>query len=316
MSEKAEQNAPERCSCCTCGYTWVKGQYGGHSCAQVMEVTVAEKDHEIERLTSQLEHWLSLDKQRDAELAALKAQPGGVVHHNLIEALKFYANGDHLLLADPDAWDTCSGEPINFLHDDAGTASVEDGSIAKAALDSLNSSPVSAGDRETLRYLMDRFDNEVWVCQHCSHEETTSDMDSASYLREYLAGAQHASAGGVDEREEFEAWAKTRNLSTVKYAGGMYVCDRTMWAEIAWIESRAALSAPSHGEQVREGWQLVPFEPTREMISAASGAITTPDDLPPVGAGRWSMSDIAFRSRYRAALAAAPSPASQKEQGE
>lgn len=49
-------------------------------------------------------------------------------------ALKFYADGDHLLLADADAWDTCSGEPVNFLHDDAGTASVEDGSIAKAAL--------------------------------------------------------------------------------------------------------------------------------------------------------------------------------------
>lgn len=49
-------------------------------------------------------------------------------------ALKFYADGDHLLLADSDAWDTCSGEPINFLHDEAGTASVEDGSIAKAAL--------------------------------------------------------------------------------------------------------------------------------------------------------------------------------------
>lgn len=50
------------------------------------------------------------------------------------EALEFYANGDHLLLADPDAWDTCSGEPMNWLHDSAGTASVEDGSIAKAAL--------------------------------------------------------------------------------------------------------------------------------------------------------------------------------------
>ena len=53
---------------------------------------------------------------------------------DLEAALKFYADGDHLLLADADAWDTCSGEPINFLHDEAGTASVEDGSIAKAAL--------------------------------------------------------------------------------------------------------------------------------------------------------------------------------------
>src|SRR5690606_26435311 len=45
----------------------------------------------------------------------------------LVEALEYYADGDHLLLADPDAWDTCSGEPDNFLHDEAGTASVEDG---------------------------------------------------------------------------------------------------------------------------------------------------------------------------------------------
>jgi len=123
--------------------------------AESLRAVVAERDREIERLKEgQSILILARDEQkrlaneyRDLwSRAALKAQPSGVVHHNLIEALKFYANGDHLLLADPDAWDTCSGEPINFLHDDAGTASVEDGSIAKAALDSLNSSPVSAGD--------------------------------------------------------------------------------------------------------------------------------------------------------------------------
>lgn len=57
---------------------------------------------------------------------------------------------------------------------------------------------------------------------------------------------------------------------------------------------------------VPDGWKLVPVEPTREMISAAGGAITTPDDLPPVGAGGWSMNDLAFRSRYRDAISAAP----------
>jgi len=102
MSEKAQQNAPERCSCCTCGYTWVKGQHGGHSCAQVMEVTVAdlrarlakyedaegnpistiaEQAREIERLTQHIEQQddayalLSLDAGRkmdelEQELAA------------------------------------------------------------------------------------------------------------------------------------------------------------------------------------------------------------------------------------------------------
>lgn len=78
--------------------------------------------------------------------------------------------------------------------------------LIRAAFARLNSSPVSAGDREALIYLMDRFDNEVWVCTRCSHEETTNGMDSASYLREYLAGAQPVSAGGVDERAAFEAW--------------------------------------------------------------------------------------------------------------
>jgi hypothetical protein len=37
---------------------------------------------------------------------------------------------------------------------------------------------------------------------------------------------------------------------------------------------RAALSAPSHGAQVREGWQLVPFlvEEYKSMLAAAPSA--------------------------------------------
>jgi hypothetical protein len=42
-------------------------------------------------------------------------------------------------------------------------------------------------------------------------------------------------------REEFEEWAVSRGLSVVRYAGGAYVNDCTLWAEIAWYESRAAL---------------------------------------------------------------------------
>lgn len=60
-------------------------------------------------------------------------------------------------------------------------------------------------------------------------------------------------------------------------------------------------SAPSHGEQVRKGWKLVPVEPTPEMISAAEEAHMPFGDM-----------DIALRC----ALFAAPSPASQKEKGE
>jgi hypothetical protein len=50
------------------------------------------------------------------------------------EALEFYAHGGHFMLADESAWDTVSGEPPNLWCDDAGTATIEDGSIAKAAL--------------------------------------------------------------------------------------------------------------------------------------------------------------------------------------
>lgn len=56
-------------------------------------------------------------------------------NQRLRTALKFYADGDHFVLADADAWDTVSGEPPNFYEDDSNTATVEDGSVAKAALE-------------------------------------------------------------------------------------------------------------------------------------------------------------------------------------
>lgn len=53
---------------------------------------------------------------------------------NLRKALKFYADGEHFIKADDSAWDTVSGEPQNYWCDEAGTATVEDGSIARLAL--------------------------------------------------------------------------------------------------------------------------------------------------------------------------------------
>ncbi|MDQ2822763.1 MAG: hypothetical protein M3Y65_20690 [Pseudomonadota bacterium] len=71
--------------------------------------------------------------------AALAAAPQPQVQSesriaNLEAALRYYADGNHFVLADPDAWDTVSGEPVNFQCDEAGTATVEDGSIAKMVL--------------------------------------------------------------------------------------------------------------------------------------------------------------------------------------
>lgn len=75
---------------------------------------------------------------------AQTAPPAAQDVSGLVEALEYYAHGDHLLLADPDSWDTCTGEPVNFLHDAAGTASVEDGSIAKVALSAYKAAQTSA----------------------------------------------------------------------------------------------------------------------------------------------------------------------------
>ena len=50
------------------------------------------------------------------------------------EALQFYADRGHFMLSDADAWDTVSDEPQNYWCDEAGTATVEDGSVARAAL--------------------------------------------------------------------------------------------------------------------------------------------------------------------------------------
>lgn len=49
-------------------------------------------------------------------------------------ALEFYADGNHFVRADADAWETVSGEPPNFWEDEANTATVEDGTVARAAL--------------------------------------------------------------------------------------------------------------------------------------------------------------------------------------
>ncbi len=52
----------------------------------------------------------------------------------LRRALRFYAAKEHFAVSDHNAWDTVSGEPQNYWCDDAGTAMVEDGSIAAMAL--------------------------------------------------------------------------------------------------------------------------------------------------------------------------------------
>ncbi len=72
---------------------------------------------------------------RDLERANRQLQAEQPIQiKNLRKALQFYADGHHFIKSDGDAWDTVSGEPQNYWCDEAGTATVEDGSIAKLAL--------------------------------------------------------------------------------------------------------------------------------------------------------------------------------------
>ncbi len=76
-------------------------------------------------------------------LAAAEAKTNGYIVdnarlaeqvENLRAALKWYADGEHFTKAQPDSWDTVSGEPQNWWCDEAGTAMIEDGTLAGMVL--------------------------------------------------------------------------------------------------------------------------------------------------------------------------------------
>ena len=52
----------------------------------------------------------------------------------LQEALRFYADKQHIQLSEPSKWDAPDDEASNWLCDDAGTATIEDGWMAREAL--------------------------------------------------------------------------------------------------------------------------------------------------------------------------------------
>lgn len=58
-------------------------------------------------------------------------------------------------------------------------------------------------DRDMLNYLMVAFDNEILTCGSCGRYEPTKDMDSAGFLRDYLAAAP--SAPGTPEAPQTAA---------------------------------------------------------------------------------------------------------------
>ena len=89
---------------------------------------------------------ISID-ETEAAKAAIEAQAAPVApvvraltddkpsRADLLAAVQFYADREHLIWTDESAWDTVSGEPQNWWCDEAGTAMIEDGTLAKMTLE-------------------------------------------------------------------------------------------------------------------------------------------------------------------------------------
>lgn len=284
MNEQSEANNPERCSCCTCGYTWVKGQHGGHSCAQVMEVTIADlrarlakyEDAEGRPLRNALRYTndgelaecpccgsldvggangtvscygcdLQITKPRPLQNAAeawnkrsaLKVQPSGLV---LPERRGESDNPAELM--------------FNRGHDHALNE------VAR-----LNSSPVSAELKE-LQRKSELFDTYAAEAEKLGFSGICELID---------AYASNVSAGGVDERAAFEA-----ELARLGYPFHIrfdtetgYGCGFGAEYWRVW-QARASLSAPSHGEQVRDARSIL-GDTGRVEVDRLIGRLTSSD---------------------------------------
>ncbi|MDE2103358.1 MAG: hypothetical protein KGL39_39320 [Patescibacteria group bacterium] len=68
----------------------------------------------------------------------------------------------------------------------------------------------SAIQQSVLKYLMDAFNEEMWICPACGHDETTADMDSAIFLREFLSG-ESQTALDYERRVKAEALRELKN---------------------------------------------------------------------------------------------------------
>jgi hypothetical protein len=123
------------------------------------------------------------------------------------EALRFYADQCHFTMHQPDAWDTVSGEPINFYEDESNTATVEDGSVAKMALETIagapriypavSPSPAPAQPTPSPKEIVDRLliGTASAKCPLCgiSHPHSHSPLEIIIFRNGYKSGVRNAS---------------------------------------------------------------------------------------------------------------------------
>lgn len=94
----------------------------------VLRLTCEAVARQAKRATDQPEVSLS-PAQLDAANLSLANESA-----RLQEALRFYADKQHIQLSEPSKWDAPDDEASNWLCDDAGTATIEDGWMAREAL--------------------------------------------------------------------------------------------------------------------------------------------------------------------------------------
>ena len=166
---------------------------------------------EIEKLMTVAQHERIVAALTRPVQTGQPAQVVPEITEAMVEALRFYAAGDHLLLADHDEWDTCSGEPINWLHDAAGTASVEDGSIAKEALAAYQAAQHSDHSRAAHDVLAERrrqVEIEGWEPDH-DDEHDGGELAAAGAAYALHAADHlnpHSQGDGGDEAPDCWPW--------------------------------------------------------------------------------------------------------------
>lgn len=119
-------------------------------------------------------------------------------------------------------------------------------------------------------------------------------------VRRFYLGAQPGQQGetGADERAAFEDWMRANRYDVGTFAWGEY---HNMFARNAWMGWQARAAQPGQRAGVAEGWKLVPVELTDEMRQAAYDAFIAQ-----------SKKRNGLVEAYRAAIAAAPTPAAQE----
>ena len=208
---------------------------------------------EIERLRLNIAEYNEHERCYQSEIAALKAQPSGVVL--------------------PERWSVPRpvwkdvrqpyGDPLN-------KSDIEAAGKFNLALDEvarLNSSPVSAGEpvpatiglteytyREALKTLREVLDPDDWMGETSMHAIIDAALSAPSHSEQVREVVVVATKEAVD-------YLNANSLSSI--ASGS-TCHRRMRNALALIAAPAG---------VPEGWRLVPIEPTEQMICAFHNSV-------------------------------------------